>query len=92
MLTSKSKFIWSEKSKINYNTLVYIINEFYNHVGHNKERMIAFGEQIGPRIYESINFQREKPTKRFVTLRDAMAYLSQNVTIHLKQLALAILV
>ena len=56
MLTSKNKFIWTDKPKVNFNSLIYIVNEFYSHVSKEKSRMIEFGEKIGPRIYESMNF------------------------------------
>ena len=79
MLNSKNKMIWTDKPKVSYNSLVYIINQYYLKVDEDKDKMQEFGEKIGPRIYESIHFQRERPTKRSLKILDMMKFIAQNL-------------
>lgn len=79
MLSSKSKGIWSEKSRVSYNSLIYIINQFYLKTEMDKDKMVNLGMKLGPRIYESLNFQKERSEKRPLKIIDAIKLLANNV-------------
>ena len=41
--------------------------------------MANLGMKLGPRIYESLHFQKEKPEKRPLKILDAIKLLANNV-------------
>lgn len=79
---ARSKNLFAEKgSKVNSSTLIYLLNSFYTkEAGMAPERMKKMGEQIGPRIYESMQyFKDNRTTKRCLQPEEACKFLASSV-------------
>jgi hypothetical protein len=79
----KNKSIFAEKNaRISHSTFVYLLMEYAaKEAGGNDEKVKQLGEQIGPRVYESLHyFQPGKwGSKRCLNVEDAAKFIAQPV-------------
>ena len=78
----RNKNLFAEKgSKVNASTLIHLLNSFYSkEAGASPERMKKLGEQIGPRIYESMQyFKDNNPKRRALQPEEVCKFLCSSV-------------
>ena len=85
----RNKNFFSEKSsRVSTSTLIHMLNTYYlKETGADIEKMKRMGEQMGPRIYESMQYFKEnKFSKRCKDPEEAMRFIGTTVCLFLADL------